>query len=465
MAYSVSSGKATTVEPPRPLPGGLPVTRPADTPARVHMLTRQFLEHNGGRAEEYARYLKTSIRALDAYDGYDQTKDKNVLVTGSSGCIGSALLDVLARHAPRHVVGVGMETTRRHGNNAGGHDIEYHEIDVRNRDAIIELCGRTKPDVIFHLAAQRHPGLAERKVRETVSTNIAGTRNVLDAAIACDAERFVFASTGKAVRPHTRDVYAASKKVSEWMVAHAAAARLLPCAVARFTHVVDNGIVLDRLREWAEGDEPFRLHSPESPFYIQSALESAQLLLCSLQGCGTSEPRMFAISDLGWPVTPLDLAIGVLKEAGKEAEVEILGPQPGYEQDFYPGLYDPEFCGDVSPLFNFAESFNADTPDYAPGVDRARLTFDGAPDPAHCARDLLGGRHELSLRRKLDTLLWDLLRARLHCVPTHVLARIARVTTPHRPGMSAYHVHIDNTVRAELARRRDFDMASLAPCR
>lgn len=459
MAYSVSSRKATTVEPPRPLPGGLPVERTAGTPARVTTLTRQFLESNDGRADEYARYLKTSTRGIGAVAGCDQTKGRNVLVTGSSGCIGSALLDLLAEHAPRHVIGVGMETPQRHIV-----DTEYHEIDVRDREAITELCRRAKPDVVFHLAAQRQPGLAERRVWETVSTNITGTRNVLDAAMECGAERFVFASTGKAVRPHTRDVYAASKKVSEWMVAGAAAAGLLPCAVARFTHVVDNGIVLERLRGWAEGNEPFRLHSPDSPFYIQSALESAQLLLCSLQGCGTSDLRMFAINDLGWPVTPLDLAIGVLKEAGKEARVEILGPQPGYEQDVYPGLYDPAFCGDVSPLFNFAESFTADAPDYAPAVDRVRLTFDGSPDPDHGVRELLRHRHERSLRRRLDALLWDLLHARLHCVPTTVLIRIARVTKAHRVGMSHYHAHIDNSVRAELARRRDFDTASLTPC-
>lgn len=452
MSSAASSRPAMTLDQQPILPIGLRAEPAAETVACVGTITRQFLENSDGRADEYMRYLKTRFRGIHGWDGpsRNQTKNKTVLVTGSSGCIGSALLGLLVDHAPRRLVGIGVESVRSQDRLA---ETEYHEIDVRNRDEVTELFKKTKPDVVFHLAAQRHPGLAEQKVFDTVSTNIAGTRNVLDAAIGCGAEKFVFASTGKAVRPHTLDVYAASKKVSEWMVARDAVAGEIQCSVARFTHVVDNGIVLERLRRWAENDEPFRLHSPESPFYIQSALESAQLLLCSLQGCEVGDLRMFAINDLGWPVTALDLAVGVLKEAGKEARLEIVGQQPGYEQGIYPGLYDPECCGDVSPLFNFAESFTADALEYAPAVDRARLTFDRSDDVGKGVQELLLRRHERNLRWRLDTVLWDLLHTRLFCVPTSVLMRITRVTAAHRAGMSAHHTRIDDSVRDELARR------------
>jgi nucleoside-diphosphate-sugar epimerase len=452
MADTASSRPAMTVDPQRTLRGGLDAGRTTETAACVSTITRQFLENSDGRAEEYTRYLRTRSRGIQGWDGpsRNQTRDRIVLVTGSSGCIGSALLGLLVDHAPRRLVGVGVGAADRQDRRV---DTEYHEIDVRNREAITELFKKTKPDVILHLAAQRHPGLAERKVFDTVSTNVTGTRNVLDAAIECGAEKFVLASTGKAVRPHTLDVYAASKKVSEWMVARAAAAGEIQCAVARFTHVVDNGILLELLRRWTEKDEPFRLHSPESPFYVQSALESAQLLLCSLQGCGDPELEMFAINDLGWPVTPLDLAVGVLKEAGKEGRLEIIGPQPGYEQEVYPGLYDPAFCGDVSPLFNFSESFTADALEYAPAVDRVRLPFGRSLDVEHGVQELLQRRHERNLRHRLDTILWELLHARLPCVPTSVLRRIAQVTEAHRAEMSAHHARIDNRVRDELARR------------
>lgn len=431
----------------RTLPAAPHGQRASDTAACPSTITRRFLEHSDGRADEYTRYLKTRFRGIHGWAGADRTKNKNVLVTGVSGCIGSTLLGLLADQAPRRLVGVDLA--------ADDHltETEYHEIDVRNRDEIRKLFKTTKPDVVFHLAAQRHPGLAERNVYDTVSTNVAGTRNVLDAAIACGAEKFVFASTGKAVRPHTLDVYAASKKVAEWMIAQHAAAGAIQCAVARFTHVVDNGIVLELLRRWSEDDEPFRLHSPESPFYIQSALESAQLLLCAMQACGTPELRMFAINDLGWPVTALDLAVGVLLETGKEARLDIVGAQPGYEQGIYPGLYDPACCGDVSPLFNFAESFSADPLENAPAVDCVRLTHNRSRDIADGVQELLRGRHDQTIRRILDVILWDMLHARLLFVPTTVLTRITRVTGAHRAAMSAHHALIDDSVLGELARR------------
>jgi nucleoside-diphosphate-sugar epimerase len=458
MASAASSRPAMNPDRQRTLPAeppgpySLDKTSSSDKTTCPRTITRRFLEDCDGHAEEYTRYLKTRFRGIHGWDGPSRipTENKNVLVTGASGCIGSALVGLLADHAPRCLVGVGLGATRDHLD-------EYHEMDVRNRDEIRGLFRRTKPDVVFHLAAQRHPGLAERNVFDTVSTNVTGTRNVLDAAIECGAEKFVFASTGKAVRPHTLDVYAASKKVSEWMVAQNAAAGAIECAVARFTHVVDNGIVLERLRRWTENDEPFRLHSPESPFYIQSALESAQLLLCSLQGCGAPDLPMFAINDLGWPVTALDLAVGVLKEARKEARLEILGPQPGYEQGIYPGLYDPACCGEVSPLFNFAESFGADPLEHAPAVDRVRLAFDRSCAVDDGVQDLLWRRHERNIRQRLDAVLWDMLQARLLFVPTGVLTRIARVTRAHRAGMSAHHALIDDSVRGELARRGEPD--------
>ncbi|MBR7829305.1 polysaccharide biosynthesis protein [Actinospica sp. MGRD01-02] len=110
-----------------------------------------------------------------------------------------------------------------------------------------------------------------------MATNVFGTRNVLQAAARCGAGTVVTASTGKALRPYSPDVYAASKRIGEWILARTAATGELRLAASRFTHVVDNSIIGERLRSWCAKDEPIRLHSAEIGFYIQSALESAQL--------------------------------------------------------------------------------------------------------------------------------------------------------------------------------------------
>lgn len=423
--------------------------RTAGVEQHSRAITKQLVESNGDGIGEYARYLQTKNRSIDVDHRRvrEQIKGRDVLVTGASGCIGSVLIRMLAQYEPAGLAGVGItapgETIRQ---------AEYHEIDVRDRDRMTDLFRTRRPDVIFHLAAQRHPGLAEERVYDTVSTNVTGTRNVVDAAVECGAERLVFASTGKAVRPHTLDVYAASKKLAEWLVWQAATSGRIRCAVGRFTHVVDNGIVLGRLRRWARTDQPLRLHSPETPFHIQSAVESAQLLLCSMLGCGT-QPELLAISDLGWPMSALDLAIGILKSEGRAGRIEIVGPEPGYEQRMYPGLYDPRFCGEITPLFNFTESFGSRTSRHAAAVDHATGTFDDSEPVRAGIADLIARSREPDIRGRLDSVLWQLFDARLPFVPTSVLERVARITEPYRPEMSPNHARVDDRIRQEVASR------------
>ena len=55
--------------------------------------------------------------------------------------------------------------------------------------------------MVFHLAAERDPGLAEAEVHRTVTTNVLGIRNVLAASIGAGVPQVVRASTGKALRP------------------------------------------------------------------------------------------------------------------------------------------------------------------------------------------------------------------------------------------------------------------------
>ena len=131
-------------------------------------------------------------------------------------------------------------------------------------------------------------------------------------------------------------------------------------SASRFTHVLDNSIIYRRLRCWAADGDPIRLHSPGIAFYVQSARESAHLLLLAVLGARQGEYRINAISDLGWPASLLDLALAVLAESGSTAPVYFSGYDAGYEEIPFPGLYDTATAGDVSPLLNAFEAVNAE---------------------------------------------------------------------------------------------------------
>src|SRR5206468_2810530 len=163
----------------------------------------------------------------------------------------------------------------------------------------------------------------------------------------------VYASTGKALRPYSPDVYAASKRAAEWVMSAAAAraAARTRYSGARFTHVVNNSLVYQRLLDWC-ADGVIRLYGAGIFFYAQSALESARLLMGAGLGARPGSFQVYAITDLGCPVSLLDLALGVLRRTGSAAPVYFSGYEPGYEDVPFPGLYDPRTAGEVSPLLS-----------------------------------------------------------------------------------------------------------------
>jgi hypothetical protein len=295
--------------------------------------------------------------------------------------------------------------------------------------------------VVFHVAAQRDPGLAEHEVHRTVTTNVLGTRNLIDIAAEFGVPEVICASTGKALRPYSPDVYTASKRAAEWLLSDAAARRGASYSAARFTHVVDNSIVYARLLDWCEGGV-IRLHSADIVFYVQSALESAQLLLGAGAGARPGALCVHALTDLGWPVSLLDVALGVLARTGSAAPIYFSGYDRGYEAAPFPGLYDPLTAGDVSPLLNAFEAARAGQ-SCGQAADAFPLQMASSTQPEErllaledtCARTQEPG----AVRAALDELSWSLLDATLEAVPHPALARAARLTAPHSSDLSAEH--------------------------
>jgi nucleoside-diphosphate-sugar epimerase len=367
-----------------------------------------------------------------------------VLVTGGTGCIGSVLMTQLAARCPGRLVSVSRGVSNQWPRHAGA---EYRHADVRDRVAMDALIGEIEPDLVFHVAAQRDPGQAEVEVHRTVSTNVLGTRTVLTAAAEAGIPQVVCASTGKALRPYSPDIYTASKRAAEWVASEVAASSGMLISAGRFTHVLDNSIIYKRLLSWADEAEDgiIRLHSPDIAFYVQSALESAQLLLLACLGSRPGEFRVLAISDLGWPVGLMDLALAVLARSGSPVPVYISGYDQGYEEIPFPGLYDPVTAGDVSPLLNAFEA-GAVVESPCPIVDAFRV--DMAPEPR--AVKLLTALAEVcdrsqdpaTVRGALNELSWSLLDCTLRAAPRRALTRSAAMAHQHSRTLGADHRRI-----------------------
>jgi CDP-glucose 4,6-dehydratase len=225
-----------------------------------------------------------------------------VLVTGHTGFKGSWLSHWLKSEGAE-VAGLslppeenGQPNLFSAANVAAGMDSTLG--DIRDLSAVATLLRRVEPDLVFHLAAQ---ALVRRSYRDplgTITTNVVGTANVLEAARACPSVRaLVCVTTDKCYENKEwvwgyretdplggKDLYSASKAAAE-IVTHAYRQSLLPLdgdrlaiATARGGNVIGGGdwsedrLVPDIVR-FLNSDSPIVLRNPSATRPWQHVLD------------------------------------------------------------------------------------------------------------------------------------------------------------------------------------------------
>src|SRR5712671_2396529 len=134
-------------------------------------------------------------------------KNKAVIVPGGGGSIGSEICERVATFgAARLLVVENSEpalyaVTEALAERETGVVIEGRIADIRDRERVLRLMSEFKPDIVFHAAALKHVPILERDWSEGVKTNIFGSVNVADAALAARASAMVMISTDKAIEP------------------------------------------------------------------------------------------------------------------------------------------------------------------------------------------------------------------------------------------------------------------------
>jgi UDP-glucose 4-epimerase len=122
------------------------------------------------------------------------------LVTGGAGFIGSNLVDALLARGDEVTVVDDLSTGRRSNlDGALAAGAELVELDIRDGAALAAVATERRPQRVFHLAAQIDVRKSLDDPAFDAAINIGGTANVLGAARAADAKRFVFVSTGGAI--------------------------------------------------------------------------------------------------------------------------------------------------------------------------------------------------------------------------------------------------------------------------
>jgi FlaA1/EpsC-like NDP-sugar epimerase len=262
-----------------------------------------------------------SVRAL--------IEGRRILITGAGGSIGSEIARQVAACRPASLLLLEHDETHLHDamgtlDGAGSPLL----ADIRHRDHIRRLFLQHRPEVVFHAAALKHVPLLEQAPCEAVKSNVLGTKNVVDAAVAAGVERFVFISTDKAVRPSS--VMGASKRVGELLTLSACGPERRYSAV-RFGNVLGSrGSVIPTFVRQIEAGGPLTVTDARMTRFFMSIPEAVQLVL---QASALSEGREIFMLEMGEPVRIIDLAKRMVRlsgyQLGADVEIRVTGIRPG----------------------------------------------------------------------------------------------------------------------------------------
>lgn len=177
--------------------------------------------------------------------------DKTIFITGGTGSWGQELVSqLLARHQPKAIKIYSRGEHKQVEMRRAFSDTRVSFIigDVRDKSRL--TMAMRGADVVFHLAALKHVPVCEENPWEAVQTNIIGTQNVIEAAIANNAKKAVYVSSDKAVDPF--NLYGATKSCGEQLILDANKHHTTKFVCIRAGNVIGtNGSVIPLFREQA----------------------------------------------------------------------------------------------------------------------------------------------------------------------------------------------------------------------
>jgi FlaA1/EpsC-like NDP-sugar epimerase len=292
---------------------------------------------NAIRDVAYSDLLGREVIRLEGERIGAHLKNKNVMVTGAGGSIGSELCRQICRFKPQKIIlferaesplhAIELELKQAHK------DIAVCPVlaDIQDRRQLQKAFEANPPHIIFHAAAYKHVPMLEMQPWKAIDNNVIGTKNLVETAVKFNVARFVFVSTDKAVRP--ANVMGASKRVSEMLVQGQNGCGISDTKfmIVRFGNVVGSvGSVVPLFKKQIKAGGPVTVTHPDVTRFFMTIPEACQLILQA--GAMGNGGEIFLL-DMGTPIKIDDMARDLIRLSGLQADVDIqieyIGLRPG----------------------------------------------------------------------------------------------------------------------------------------
>lgn len=297
--------------------------------------------------------------------------ERNVLVTGAGGSIGSELcrqivvlkpkLLLLFEHSEFNLYAIHQELAALVERTGVAVQVLPILGSVRHAEKLFDVMRTWNVDTVYHAAAYKHVPIVEHNVSEGILNNVIGTLNAAQAAVRTNVANFVLVSTDKAVRP--TNVMGSTKRLAEMMlqalsrevapVLFEDSARVSQVNRTRFTMVRfgnvlgSSGSVIPLFHKQIRAGGPITVTHPKVTRYFMTIPEAAQLVI---QAGSMGQGGDVFVLDMGEPVRIVELAEKMVRLTGLSVRSEK-NPQGDIAIDFTglrPGekLYEELLIGD-----------------------------------------------------------------------------------------------------------------------
>jgi UDP-N-acetylglucosamine 4,6-dehydratase len=207
--------------------------------------------------------------------------DKVLMITGGTGSFGNTVLKRFLDTEVQEIRIFSRDEKKQEDMRIalGSDKVKFYIGDVRDYDSLSQAMAGV--DYIFHAAALKQVPSCEFYPMEAVRTNVLGTENVLNAAIANHVKRVVVLSTDKAVYPI--NAMGISKAMAEKLLV--AKSRMLPnnatviCATRYGNVMASRGSVIPLFVDQLKAGEALTVTDPHMTRFLMSLEDSVDLVL------------------------------------------------------------------------------------------------------------------------------------------------------------------------------------------
>ena len=273
--------------------------------------------------------------------------DREILVTGGGGSIGSELVRQLVNYGARRITVIDSNEYNLYKlkEEITDSNVSFILGDITQQAFLESLIPNLDLDLVLHAAAYKHVPLVESNICYSLFNNVIGLKNVAELAIKGNIEKFILISSDKAVNPS--NYMGASKRVCELIIQYLSNSSINTkfCSV-RFGNVLgSSGSVIPLFTKQILAGGPVTVTDEKAVRYFMSIPEASNLVLQS--GAMMDQGSIYLL-DMGEPVNIQELAIKLISLHGKEAcfsdpinsnQIQIIhtGLRPG--EKLYEELY------------------------------------------------------------------------------------------------------------------------------